>query len=77
MNYTTIYEDRLVVKCSEFGGAAADLVDAVQRLDGEIDKAMDKIVEIDNELAKRTKELETANEKIAELEREISLLQGV
>lgn len=69
MTNTTSHEDRLASACKVFGGTAADLADAMERLDQLISKRDDYISELENRIG----ELEN---RIGELEYEIEQLKA-
>ncbi len=50
MTNTNASEDRLADECRSFGGKAAELVDALERIDSELDKALDRIKELESEI---------------------------
>jgi len=58
MTNTTSHEDRLAEDCKVFGGTAADLADAIERLDQLISKRDDYISELENRIGELEYEIE-------------------
>lgn len=58
MTNTTSHEDRLAEACKVFGGTAADLADAMDRLDTLISKKDDYISELENKIGELEYEIE-------------------
>lgn len=58
MTNTTPNEDRLADACRVFGGVAADLVSALERLDDRIDKDADYISKLENRIGELEYEIE-------------------
>lgn len=58
MTNTTSHEDRLAEACKVFGGTAADLADAMERLDRLISKRDNYISELENRIGELEYEIE-------------------
>lgn len=47
MTNTTPSEDRIAEACKQFGGKAAELVEALERIDGELSRALQRIQDLE------------------------------
>ena len=57
-DHTTKTEDEILTICENFGGAAADAAEIVERLDGEITKCDKQIGELEAEIEELNNEEE-------------------
>lgn len=63
---TTTSEDRIINRCRDFGGAASELVDAVERLDALVSRKDDEISRLENQIGELEAQLEEARNNQAE-----------